>query len=122
MLAKMRHQAHHAQDRIVAGLRVAAMGGTARRGDAQPEDAALLGDEVVFRRAADQHEIGHERARFAQESHAVRAEPLLVAGEGEDDLALLRPAPAHDLLAEPDVERGRAFAIIGAEAMDRAVA
>ena len=54
-------------------------------------------------------------------THAVWAEPLFIAGEGEYDLPLLRPTSAHNLFAEPYMQCSRTFAIIGAKASNGAV-
>ena len=118
--AERAHEAHHPQDGIVAGRRIAGMGGAALGGDPRPHDSALGHDQVVLGLRAEDQRVGAHLAALAQVFHALGPEVFLVGHEGEDQLARGRAAAACDLLGDPDLHRHAALAVAGAQPVDEA--
>ena len=114
-------QAHHAEDGVVAGRRIAAVGGPAGGLDLDPEDAALLDDDVVLGGRAEHQGVGLDQPILAQIRGAFRPQALLVAGEHEDHASQPGPAAPGDFVREPEVDRRRALAVVGAEPVDAAL-
>ena len=117
--AERAHEAHHAQDGVVAGRRIAGMGGAALGGEARPHHAALGHDQVVLGLRAQDQGVRPDLAALAQILHAFGPEILLVGHEGEDQLAGSRAAAAGDLLGDPDLHGHAALAVAGAQTVDQ---
>ena len=98
----------------IAGMRRLAPGREPR-----PHHAALGHDQVVLGLRAQDQRVGPHPAALAQERHAVGPEILLVGHEGEDQLALGRPAAPRDLLGQPELHGHAALAVAGAQPVDQ---